>query len=60
MVPTTIPIHHLTLETSTLHLNCNIINIQHNKFFLPFHFFVGLHEELASLAPLSAISLWQP
>jgi hypothetical protein len=55
MVPTTIPIHHLALETTTLHLNCNIINIQHDKFFLPFNFFVGLYEELVSLAPLFAI-----
>ncbi len=39
VVPTTIPIHHLTLKMSTLHLNCNTINIQHSKFFFPFHFF---------------------
>jgi hypothetical protein len=55
MVPTTIPIHQLTLETSTLHFNLNIINIQHDKNFLPFHFFGGLYEELASLTPFFAI-----
>jgi len=55
MVPTTIPIHHLTLETSTLHFNLNIINIQHDNIFFPFHFFVGLYEKLASLTPLFAI-----
>jgi hypothetical protein len=39
VVTTTIPIHHLTFKTSTLHLNCNTINIQHRKLFFPFHFF---------------------
>ncbi len=39
VVPTTIPIHHLTFKMNTLHLNCNTIDIQHSKFFFPFHLF---------------------